>query len=240
MEGTEDTRDEVAAADTVVADEGNTGTEEKRKSTGSRRSGAPSPKPEPVEDAADDAAEDEDKDVEEEEVKLVPKSKSKDSMKREEIEMNDHAVAPPVAAASAEGTTENNDVEQGKQNGLNHPDKTDSEKKSMLQLMKKREIIICFIGGITFLIGLIMIIVGLMVMQSRCDRQLLVSILKPAKSVLVLYKTVFSYAISYQSCIQLIRFWLEASKICFRIHLMGSFQVHIDRAALYSEWGLET
>ena len=47
--------------------------------------------------------------------------------------------------------------------------------KEFLKFLKKREIVFCMIGGIAFLIGLIMIIVGLLVMQGKCNKRYWVS-----------------------------------------------------------------
>ena len=219
MEGSEDTKEEQAAAAPGPDDEkvspktspsttqdnlsnaGGAGSRlsaaSKNSAGGSRLSGEPKAPSRPQSSAAPsrpqssvapdktEEEEEECKDPEagkEEEAKLVPKSKSKDSVKREEIVMNDYTPAPPVAAPRPSSTcsgagpaTETHDVEVGKQNGATaHPEK-DAGKKTLVHLMKKKEVIICFIGGVTFLIGLIMIIVGLMVMQEKCDRQLQVS-----------------------------------------------------------------
>ncbi len=47
--------------------------------------------------------------------------------------------------------------------------------KDMMKFLRKREIVFCMIGGIAFLVGLIMIIVGLLIMQGKCDKRYWVS-----------------------------------------------------------------
>ena len=47
--------------------------------------------------------------------------------------------------------------------------------KDFMKFLRKREIVFCMIGGIAFLIGLIMIIIGLLVMQGKCDKRYWVS-----------------------------------------------------------------
>ena len=47
--------------------------------------------------------------------------------------------------------------------------------KEFMKFLRKREIVFCMIGGIAFLIGLIMIIIGLLVMQGKCDKRYWVS-----------------------------------------------------------------
>ena len=48
--------------------------------------------------------------------------------------------------------------------------------KEFMKFLRKREIVFCMIGGVAFLIGLIMIIIGLLVMQGKCDKRYWVSI----------------------------------------------------------------
>ncbi len=43
--------------------------------------------------------------------------------------------------------------------------------KDHMKFLRKREIVFCMIGGVAFLIGLVMIIVGLLVMQGKCDNK---------------------------------------------------------------------
>ena len=49
--------------------------------------------------------------------------------------------------------------------------------KEFMKFLRKREIVFCMIGGIAFLLGLIMIIIGLLVMQGKCDKRYWVSTL---------------------------------------------------------------
>ncbi len=49
--------------------------------------------------------------------------------------------------------------------------------KEFMKFLRKREIVFCMIGGIAFLIGLIMIIIGLLIMQGKCDKRYWVSLL---------------------------------------------------------------
>ncbi len=47
--------------------------------------------------------------------------------------------------------------------------------KKHMKFLQKREIVFCMIGGVAFLIGLIMTVVGLLIMQSKCDKTYWVS-----------------------------------------------------------------
>ena len=86
-------------------------------------------------------------------------------------ETTEEPIDENVAAAQPLTTTDD-DVECGQQNGEANKDKPEPPVyQRILRNLKKREILFPVIGGVTFLLGLILIITGLLVMQGKCDRQ---------------------------------------------------------------------
>ncbi len=86
-------------------------------------------------------------------------------------------ISEDLASHPVPTTSNQTDVEKGQPISAGANDSKTAEDKHLvfLHFLKKKEVVFCCIGGITFLIGLIMIIVGLMVMQGKCDRHYWVS-----------------------------------------------------------------
>lgn len=77
--------------------------------------------------------------------------------------------------AAAQPLTGEKDVESGPSNEVPKEKSTARIQERLIRTLRKREILFPLIGGVTFLIGLILIITGLLVMQNRCDSAVLVS-----------------------------------------------------------------
>ncbi len=95
------------------------------------------------------------------------------------LETDDTSERQPLTDENATETHPDVDLEKGQSSsngGVTAKDvivvTTEGQtQKDHMKFLRKREIVFCMIGGVAFLIGLVMIIVGLLVMQGKCDNK---------------------------------------------------------------------
>ena len=99
--------------------------------------------------------------------KLRPESSSSHSASPNEARKthSDTAVEPLAPA------TNPTDVEIAQPNCAEGKRPKSPKQKRLIKMLKRKEIIFFLIGGVTFSLGLILVIVALLIMQGKCEKQ---------------------------------------------------------------------